>query len=418
MLTIGSLFSGIGGLEFGLERAAWSGSRQVGWTPYCHVVLARHWPDVDRSVTDVRAVGLATARVGIICGGFPCQDVSGGGQGAGLEGDRRTQALSSVASLPSFEPTCVVVERRSSRGVIAPRAARPAPVGHRTRARRFLPSMSARPHRRERVFCCTLHRSASGFDSLIRGGAAGQSGCEGPFSPGGWRGAALACGQRGGAFGPALAERACFGGARGDGSGWTLEPRFVVALTWEFPDGWTGKSRPRSTVIRKGAHTHWAVASEVTSRVDEQHRGGCVGALFDAGDGDCAGSEARAKARSRSRAKVDRPICRVRARLRITTRRAAYGRGTRFGGCSCNNHHGKNEADVDRPDDAFDLWRPDTLRPKKMGWAVGPPSSRSPRRTEDALAEREPNRWAFGGPVAGMSIGAVMANKARAERVL
>lgn len=61
---IGSLFSGIGGLELGLERAglgpiAW----QVEVDEKCRAVLAKHWPTVDRSVTDVQeAYGMASLK--------------------------------------------------------------------------------------------------------------------------------------------------------------------------------------------------------------------------------------------------------------------------------------------------------------------------------------------------------------------
>ena len=49
MLTIGSLFSGIGGLELGLE---WAGLGPVKWQveidDYCQKVLEKHWPDVPK----------------------------------------------------------------------------------------------------------------------------------------------------------------------------------------------------------------------------------------------------------------------------------------------------------------------------------------------------------------------------------
>ncbi len=89
MLTIGSLFSGIGGLELGLERAGlgpvlW----QVEINPYCRAVLAKHWPEV-RRYEDVRLVrGADLAPVDVICGGFPCQDISSAGAKAGIAGPR------------------------------------------------------------------------------------------------------------------------------------------------------------------------------------------------------------------------------------------------------------------------------------------------------------------------------------------
>jgi DNA (cytosine-5)-methyltransferase 1 len=76
-LTIGSLFSGIGGLELGLERA---GLGPVVWQverdPYCRAVLAKHWPNVKRyeDVHDVGRRNLAAVRV--ICAGVPCQPIS------------------------------------------------------------------------------------------------------------------------------------------------------------------------------------------------------------------------------------------------------------------------------------------------------------------------------------------------------
>lgn len=117
-MTFGSLFAGIGGFDLGFERAGLKCEWQVEIDPYCKRVLAKHWPNV-RRWDDVRTFaktckaceeffdrfrcnspdecdcpkcsGLCECdqwRVDVVCGGFPCQDISIAGNGAGLAGER------------------------------------------------------------------------------------------------------------------------------------------------------------------------------------------------------------------------------------------------------------------------------------------------------------------------------------------
>lgn len=87
-MRIGSLFSGIGGFDLGLERAGHDIVWQVEIDKQARSVLRRHWPDVDlhEDVRDVGSDELSPAE--LICGGFPCQDLSVAGKREGLAGER------------------------------------------------------------------------------------------------------------------------------------------------------------------------------------------------------------------------------------------------------------------------------------------------------------------------------------------
>jgi len=86
--TFGSLFSGIGGLDLGLEWAGWQPRWQVENDPYCQRILARHWPELTR-YGDIRDVDWgAVEPVHLLAGGFPCQPFSIAGQRRGTADER------------------------------------------------------------------------------------------------------------------------------------------------------------------------------------------------------------------------------------------------------------------------------------------------------------------------------------------
>ncbi|WP_026874276.1 DNA cytosine methyltransferase [Jiangella gansuensis] len=91
-LTVLSLFSGIGGLELGLEWAGMTTVGQVEIDPYCQRVLARHWPEVPRH-DDVRTapewwLGAPRPVVDVVAGGYPCQPFSDAGRRRGVADER------------------------------------------------------------------------------------------------------------------------------------------------------------------------------------------------------------------------------------------------------------------------------------------------------------------------------------------
>jgi DNA (cytosine-5)-methyltransferase 1 len=82
-----SLFSGVGGLDLGLERAGHEIVGQVELDDFRYSVLRRHWPGVP-SARDVRVVSAGTFEPAqLICGGFPCRDLSVVGRRRGLEAE-------------------------------------------------------------------------------------------------------------------------------------------------------------------------------------------------------------------------------------------------------------------------------------------------------------------------------------------
>ena len=85
MLTVGSLFSGIGGVDLGLERAGMTIRWQVEKDEWCRRVLSKHWPDVPKYEDVTTLTGHELERVDVLAGGFPCQPASVAGSRKGNE---------------------------------------------------------------------------------------------------------------------------------------------------------------------------------------------------------------------------------------------------------------------------------------------------------------------------------------------
>ena len=110
-LAIGSMFSGIGGLERGLELAGLGPVRwQVELDPLCRAILARRWPEAERFHDACHVRGADLGPVDVLCGGFPCQDLSTAGKRAGLDGARSGLYQEIIRIAAEIQPRWIVVE--------------------------------------------------------------------------------------------------------------------------------------------------------------------------------------------------------------------------------------------------------------------------------------------------------------------
>lgn len=184
-MNVLDLFSGIGGFSLGLERA---GMRTVAFCeidPYCQAVLRKHWPDVpvfgDVREFTLQAVADAIsnpireqsrrrdgsggsdtvqsgcdgqAGIDVICGGFPCQDISVAGKGAGIEGPRSGLWAEYARIIGEVLPRYVLVENVAAllgRGlgrVLGDLAA----LGYDAEWHCIPASAVGAPHRRDRIW--------------------------------------------------------------------------------------------------------------------------------------------------------------------------------------------------------------------------------------------------------------------------
>jgi DNA (cytosine-5)-methyltransferase 1 len=115
VLTVLDLFAGAGGFSLGLERTG--GFRTVAFceiNPFARKRLAKHWPGVPiyDDVRTLTAERLAAdgIRVDVITGGFPCQDISLAGKGAGLSGDQSGLWFEFLRLIGEIRPRFVIVE--------------------------------------------------------------------------------------------------------------------------------------------------------------------------------------------------------------------------------------------------------------------------------------------------------------------
>jgi DNA (cytosine-5)-methyltransferase 1 len=105
------LFSGIGGFSLGLERAGMETIAFCEFDEHAQKVLRKHWHDVPIH-SDVRTLNGHDYRgtVDVVCGGFPCQDLSSAGKQEGFSGDRSSLYTEMLRVISECMPRYAIFE--------------------------------------------------------------------------------------------------------------------------------------------------------------------------------------------------------------------------------------------------------------------------------------------------------------------
>jgi DNA (cytosine-5)-methyltransferase 1 len=155
-LRVLDLFSGIGGFSLGLERTG--GFETVAFCeiePFPRRVLAKHWPEVP-CYEDVRTIPLHLEELqsaDVVTAGFPCQDLSYAGKGAGLAGERSGLWWKVRRTLRLVRPRFALLENVAAlldRGMGAVLGSMAA-IGYDAEWHCIPLSTFGAPHRRDRV---------------------------------------------------------------------------------------------------------------------------------------------------------------------------------------------------------------------------------------------------------------------------
>lgn len=157
-LTVGSLFAGIGGLDLGAERAGLEVVWQCEKDDYCTKILNKNWPNTP-VFNDVRTIytddGPTPEEPDILCGGFPCQDISiAKVNGKGLDGSKSGLWWEMFRIIRRVRPRYAVIENvaeirvRGLDGILAALAQ----IGYDAEWQSLPAGGFGAPHERERVF--------------------------------------------------------------------------------------------------------------------------------------------------------------------------------------------------------------------------------------------------------------------------
>jgi DNA (cytosine-5)-methyltransferase 1 len=113
-VKVGSLFAGIGGFDLAARWMGWETAWFSEIDPYASAVLAKHWPGVP-NYGDITKIDFTRLEpVDIVCGGFPCQDISRAGSHAGIDGEKSGLWREFARALRELRPRYALVENSAT----------------------------------------------------------------------------------------------------------------------------------------------------------------------------------------------------------------------------------------------------------------------------------------------------------------
>lgn len=110
-LFYGSLFAGVGGFDLGFDEAGMKCKWQVELDEYRRKILNQRWPNATQW-DDIRT--FQPTHVDVVCGGFPCQDISNAGKREGIGGERSGLWSEYARIIRTIRPRFVVIENVSA----------------------------------------------------------------------------------------------------------------------------------------------------------------------------------------------------------------------------------------------------------------------------------------------------------------
>lgn len=172
---VASFFSGIGGLDLGLERAGFSVRFQCEVKPFCRDILQQHWPDLPLD-DDIRTLDDSKIpEADIWAAGFPCQDLSLARMGprSGLRGSQSGLFHEFMRLVRGRSPRAIILE--NVHGLLSSHGGRDFAVvlkaldelGYGVAWRVLNSKDFGVPQQRRRVYIIAMHRDPRGAGQVL-----------------------------------------------------------------------------------------------------------------------------------------------------------------------------------------------------------------------------------------------------------